>query len=420
MPTMTHSALDAELPRPSCRSGDRWGGHAQGHPHCRGARRVRAAAGASAVPDHPGRLRGCCWPGCARTASWTRSGSRAPGPTGPVWRCICGRPGSSWSRSTARTARPAAGRASPTRSTPRPPPAPPRPAGPPASRRTAAGRSRRCARCGWPAAARWPPAPRPRRQMKALIVTAPDPLRSQLRGLGDRQLIAHCATRRPDRAAAARPDHRHGARAARPGPPPPAAVGRDRRARRADRPAGHRDQPRPVRAARGRPRRRRTAAGHRRGQPATAARGGGVRDALRGRPAARLVRAHPPPPAQPRRGPPSQRRALPDRALPAALGPPHPRLRRNAAPPRACPRKRSSAASSATSPARSTPPCSTPTLPPSRPSTCAAQEESTCSARSAARTNDVDTDKRCKTIKPGGRHTLADDADNLAARLDNP
>jgi hypothetical protein len=24
---------------------------------------------------------GCCWRGCARTASWTRSGSRAPGPT---------------------------------------------------------------------------------------------------------------------------------------------------------------------------------------------------------------------------------------------------------------------------------------------------------------------------------------------------
>ena len=42
-------------------------------------------------------------------------------------------------------------------------------------------------------------------QMKSLIVTAPDPLRTQLRGLGDRELIAHCATRRPDRAAAADP-----------------------------------------------------------------------------------------------------------------------------------------------------------------------------------------------------------------------
>ena len=43
------------------------------------------------------------------------------------------------------------------------------------------------------------------RQIKALIVTAPDALRMTLRGLGDRELIAHCATRRPDRAAAADP-----------------------------------------------------------------------------------------------------------------------------------------------------------------------------------------------------------------------
>ena len=42
-----------------------------------------------------------------------------------------------------------------------------------------------------------------------------------------------------------------------------------------------------------------------------------------------------PAPAQPRRRPPGQRRALPHRALPAALGPPHPRLRRSDAPPKA-------------------------------------------------------------------------------------
>jgi transposase len=41
--------------------------------------------------------------------------------------------------------------------------------------------------------------------MKSLIVTAPDPLRSQLRELGVRQLVAHCAARRPDRGAAAEP-----------------------------------------------------------------------------------------------------------------------------------------------------------------------------------------------------------------------
>jgi transposase len=43
------------------------------------------------------------------------------------------------------------------------------------------------------------------RQIKALIVTAPDALRMTLRGLGDRDLIAQCATRRPDRAAAGDP-----------------------------------------------------------------------------------------------------------------------------------------------------------------------------------------------------------------------
>jgi transposase len=43
------------------------------------------------------------------------------------------------------------------------------------------------------------------RQLKALIVTAPDELRSRLRGLGDRALISHCATRRPDPARAGEP-----------------------------------------------------------------------------------------------------------------------------------------------------------------------------------------------------------------------
>ena len=112
------------------------------------------------------------------------------------------------------------------------------------------------------------------------------------------------------------------------GLPPPAAHRGDHRARRPHRPARGRAQPRPARRDRGRPRRRRPTAGHRRGQPPTAAQRGGVRDALRGRPTARLVRAHPTTPTQPRRGPPRQHRALPDRALPAALRPPHPRLRR--------------------------------------------------------------------------------------------
>jgi hypothetical protein len=43
------------------------------------------------------------------------------------------------------------------------------------------------------------------RQIKPLIVTAPDALWMTLRGLGDRELIAQCATRRAERAAAGDP-----------------------------------------------------------------------------------------------------------------------------------------------------------------------------------------------------------------------
>jgi transposase len=43
------------------------------------------------------------------------------------------------------------------------------------------------------------------RQMKALVVTAPDVLRTELRDLTNRQLIEICATRRPDRSSAADP-----------------------------------------------------------------------------------------------------------------------------------------------------------------------------------------------------------------------
>lgn len=43
------------------------------------------------------------------------------------------------------------------------------------------------------------------RQVKALIVTAPEPLRAQLRGLRDRQLLDTCAGLRPDRLSAGDP-----------------------------------------------------------------------------------------------------------------------------------------------------------------------------------------------------------------------
>jgi transposase len=43
------------------------------------------------------------------------------------------------------------------------------------------------------------------RQIKALVVTAPETLRATLRGLGDRRLISTCAAARPDRARAGDP-----------------------------------------------------------------------------------------------------------------------------------------------------------------------------------------------------------------------
>ena len=61
-----------------------------------------------------------------------------------------------------------------------------------------------------------------------------------------------------------------------------------------------------------------------------------------------------PPPAQPRRQPPSQPRPVAHRVHPHGLRPAHPRLRRTAHSPKDAPSPRSSASSSATSPARST------------------------------------------------------------------
>jgi transposase len=43
-------------------------------------------------------------------------------------------------------------------------------------------------------------------RMKSLIITAPDELRARLRGRSNHDLIAHCATRRPDRGAAGDPE----------------------------------------------------------------------------------------------------------------------------------------------------------------------------------------------------------------------
>ena len=62
-----------------------------------------------------------------------------------------------------------------------------------------------------------------------------------------------------------------------------------------------------------------------------------LRAPLRRRPDPRVVRQDHPAPAQPRRQPPSQPRPVADRVHPHELRPTHPRLRRNAASPRAAP-----------------------------------------------------------------------------------
>jgi hypothetical protein len=85
-----------------------------------------------------------------------------------------------------------------------------------------------------------------------------------------------------------------------------------------------------ARPARCRPRLRRRAADRRRRQPPAAALRGRVRRAVRHLAGGGLLRQDPPAPAQPRRGPPSQRRVAPHRGRAAPLAPAHPRRRRQA------------------------------------------------------------------------------------------
>jgi transposase len=109
------------------------------------------------------------------------------------------------------------------------------------------------------------------RQIKALVITAPEELRATLRALPDRQLIEVCAAARPDRARAGEP-----ATATR-----LALRALARRHQQTSEqitdldtliaPPGGGDQPRAAGTARRRPRRRRAAAGHRWEQPAAPA-----------------------------------------------------------------------------------------------------------------------------------------------------
>jgi transposase len=139
------------------------------------------------------------------------------------------------------------------------------------------------------------------RRLHALVITAPEPLRGRLHPLPAAKLVAACAALRPDPARAGEPDTAAKLALRQLAPPPPAAHHRDHQTRRADRPAGRRDQPHPARRTRHRPRRGRATTGHCRRQPPPSPLRGRLRHALRRRPTAGLIRQDQPAPAQPRR-----------------------------------------------------------------------------------------------------------------------
>ena len=177
----------------------------------------------------------------------------------------------------------------------------------------------------------------------------------------DARLVAnlpHCAPRPGDA-----PANRPGWPCA-PGPAPP---GPDRQINTLDTlviPLVTARQPRAAAGLRRRPPDRRHAAGRRRRQPAAHPHRGRLGQALRRGPAPRLLRPDHPPPPQPRRQPPSQQRPVPHRDHPPGSHPPTQAYVATAHRTRTCPKKKPSAASSATSPARSIPTCARPRLTP--------------------------------------------------------
>ncbi len=152
-------------------------------------------------------------------------------------------------------------------------------------------------------------------QLKALIVTAPAELRSQLAELDGARLVGTCARLRPTRHEATAPSI-HARRAPRPGRlvDPLAATKRalasrthrrpqrrDRRARRRPPRLAHPAGPDAARSPRRRPGRRRPAPRHRGRQSRPAPSRGGVRSSLRSRPHPGVLGQDHPTPSQPRR-----------------------------------------------------------------------------------------------------------------------
>jgi hypothetical protein len=150
-------------------------------------------------------------------------------------------------------------------------------------------------------------------QIKAVIVTAPEQLRATLTPMADRDLIATLAASRPDRSGVTDP-----------------AVAVRVALRQLARQYQYLTEEINDLDALLAPLVAQT--GHRRRQPRPDHLRGRLRRSVRSGAGPCLLRQDQPAPAQPRRRPQRQRRALHDRALPTALGPRHPHLRRSTHP----------------------------------------------------------------------------------------
>ena len=161
-------------------------------------------------------------------------------------------------------------------------------------------------------------------QIRHLGFTAPEEIRRSLQGVAREHIAKQAAARgrRPRRPGRLR--HQDGA--TQPGPTGPGPRHREARPRLAVGRAGPRSRPRAAGAALSRSRHRRRPAGHRRRQPGPAALRGGLGPSVRGVAHRGVVGQGHPPPAQPRRRPPSQLSPVGCRHHPAAIRPPHPGL----------------------------------------------------------------------------------------------
>ena len=272
---------------------------------CTWPRRWTGSVGCWALSSFgpPRRVTGSCWVGWPGSARWCGSGWRAPAAMGPAWPVPePGRGGGG--RATAPTAKSVAAKARPTPWTPSRRPMPPKGAaslGKPNPRRQRGGDpgadgGERSARSTKVTALN---------QIRHLGFTAPEEIRRSLHGVSREHIAKRAAALRP--AAHGDPVIYATKTALR-------TLGRRVLALDAEKPAldpplgraGPRSRPGAAGAARSRSRHRRRPAGHRRRQPGPAALRGGLGPSVRGVAHRGVLGQGHPPPAQPRRRPPSQ------------------------------------------------------------------------------------------------------------------